>query len=117
MVKGLGGMLAEGMAESQATVELIGEALIDAIRSDASAESEIGFNPEIGFPMQQSSSMSNVNGVSTQRYDLILPLQGKDGVLWQAQVSATISNKEVTLDRVVLQSQTGRTLSLRAGKY
>eukprot|EP00747_Dinoflagellata_sp_TGD_P169635 gnl/TRDRNA2_/TRDRNA2_199108_c0_seq1.p1 gnl/TRDRNA2_/TRDRNA2_199108_c0~~gnl/TRDRNA2_/TRDRNA2_199108_c0_seq1.p1 ORF type:complete len:175 (-),score=32.24 gnl/TRDRNA2_/TRDRNA2_199108_c0_seq1:38-520(-) len=110
-------MLAEGMAESQAAVELIQEALLDAIRSDASAESEIGFNPQVGFPMQQSSSMSNINGVTSQRYDLIMPMQGKDGVLWQAQVSATISDKEVTLERVVLQSQTGRSLSLRAGKY
>ena len=46
-----------------------------------------------------------------------MPLQGKQGVVWQAQISAEISKKEVTLQRVVLQSQTGRTLTLRAGKY
>lgn len=113
LIKGVGGMLAQGLADSAADSERLQEAVKEAIRNDSAAEKELGFNPEMGFPMQQSSSSRNINGESFTMLNQVMPVTSESGAVWVAEVSAQIRDDKLDLQSLLLQSETGRILRVK----
>lgn len=69
----------------------------------------LGENIVVGPPMSQSSSSVSINGRSTQRIILVLPIQGSSGIRAQAQVSYSNMQKEGPVyDIIVSGAQTGK---------
>jgi len=85
--------LAETAAEQQ---DLVASVLLQAeacLRADAAVASALGSTISVGSPFQQSSSSTSINGQTTVRVELALPVGGSraDGV---ARVVASGRNKE-----------------------
>jgi hypothetical protein len=71
--------LAESMAEQQATIEAVLKDARSYLTADAGVASTIGSGIQFGQPQSQSASTTSINGQSTSRIELALPVTGSLG--------------------------------------
>ncbi|MEW5299225.1 MAG: hypothetical protein WDW36_002260 [Sanguina aurantia] len=74
--------------------DLVMQEVTQRLRSSSKLRRRLGENIVVGNPTSQSSSSVSINGRSTQRIMLVLPVQGSSGIRAQAQVQYSNMQKE-----------------------
>jgi hypothetical protein len=109
VMKGVGGLVMDQLKDSMGAIG----AVQDAARHVVELDGALGSGVQVGMPMQQSSSSSNVNGVVTKTVFLVFPVQGQLGG-GQVEADATLAGKDndVTFRSLTLTTQTGKRITL-----
>jgi len=107
MAKGVAGMALDAMSEATAGVDEVQQKVASALEQDGT----LGYDVHLGFPMSQSSSSLNINGIVSKSVQLLLPAEGSKGT-GTVQVDAKIDDNGVVLNRLILQTSDGRTKSV-----
>jgi len=75
------------------------------LRGDEQASRLLGGEIDLSNPVSSSSSSYSINGVSTKQMQYIIPLRSHAGSY--VQVTASISNSKVSIEKLILQSGGG----------
>ena len=106
VLKGVGGMITESLAEASKDQTIIQDAIINKLSISLIASSKLGSNIVIGFPMQSSSSSINVNGNVQKSFSQVIQVQGSRGVGTVQAVGSVDSNGTIKFNQLLFQDST-----------
>ena len=102
VLKGVGGMLTESLAEASKDQTMIQDAIVNKL-SISIASSKLGSNIVCGFPLQSSSSTINVNGNVQKSFSQVIQVQGSRAVGTVQAVGSVDSNGTVKFNQLLFQ--------------
>lgn len=106
----------EGLAEASRQAEEVQAQAAAAIESDSRVRSALGGSCQVGSPMSQSSMTQVINGRSSRRVSLVMPVQGANGRMAQAQVEFTDSSETTAQDlTATVRLPDGTTVRIKGG--
>jgi len=112
IVKSIGGVLMESMAQNANDVEDVQRAVSQLLRQHDKSRNVVGESIQCFMPMQSGSSSTNINGVYEKRISLMFPVQGSRGS-GQVQVEASSRGKQgLQIDTLILRTMDGRTIDV-----
>jgi len=103
VLKGVGGMITESLAEASQDQTIIQDAIINKLSISSIASSKLGSNIVSGFPLQSSSSTMNVNGNVQKSFSQVLQVQGSRGVGTVQAVGSVDSNGTIKFKQLLFQ--------------
>ena len=114
-VKGLGGMISDMATDYASDFGEIQELVLQEIKNDSKAKFMVGDSVQVGAPFQSSSYSSSINGVTTKRMSVVIPVAGTKG---QAQAEVEASSREdglVSLESLCISNGVSRTVIISPG--
>ena len=114
-VKGLGGMISDMATDYASDFGEIQELVLQEIKNDSKAKFMVGDSVQVGAPFQSSSYSSSINGVTTKRMSVVIPVAGTKG---QAQAEVEASSREdglVSLESLCISNGISRTVIISPG--
>jgi hypothetical protein len=106
MMKGIGGALAEAVAQQGDDIEAVLNAVDRVLQRDMRVSSALGGQVGAGSPLGQSYSSMSINGVTRKMINLLIPVSGARGT-GSARVQASIDGSGTVRDLVVRFSAPG----------
>ena len=117
LIKGVAGMVADGLAEQQAGMQSVNDMVIQTLEDDEECAAALGKGIRIQSVFSSSSSSSSLNGVMVKQISLGLIVSGSsDSATVQASASAA-GGGDLGLNDLTLQLQSsGRRIRLDRGR-
>lgn len=117
LIKGVAGMVADGLAEQQAGMQSVNDMVIQALEDDEECAAALGKGIKILSVFSSSSSSSSLNGVMVKQISLGLMVSGSsDSATVQASASAG-GGGDLGLNDLTLQLQSsGRVIRVNRGR-
>lgn len=106
VLKGVGGIITEQLAEASKDQTIIQDAIINKLSISLIASSKLGSNIASGFPLQSSSSTVNVNGNVQKSFSQVIQVQGSRGVGTVQAVGSVDSNGTIKFNQLLFQDST-----------
>ena len=105
IMKGVGGMVAEGLANQQVDMQSVNDLIVSTLENDDECSRLLGRGIGIQQVFSSSSSSSSINGVSSKQLNLGMIVSGsQDSASVQASASSG-DGKELYLTALTLQFQ------------
>jgi len=105
IMKGVGGMIAEGLADQQVDMQSVNDLIVSTLENDDECSRLLGRGIGIQQVFSSSSSSSSINGMSSKQVNLGLIVSGsQDSASVQASASSG-DGKELYLTALTLQFQ------------
>jgi hypothetical protein len=106
VLKGVGGMITEQLAEASKDQTIIQDAIINKLSISLIASNKLGSNIVSGLPLQSSSSTINVNGNVQKSFSQVIQVQGSRGVGTVQAVGSVDSNGTIKFNQLLFQDST-----------